>query len=413
MGAGKTIIALTALQELIQDGILNTVVVFAPLKVCEEQWRQEAAAWKHIMLDVTFCTGTPAERVAIVEGCTRGVLLVNFDIMAWFCDTFPKFGDGLLIDELSKLKAGGKGFKRLRRTLDHYKWRAGMTGTPVAEDFEGLFYQVLAIDCGKALGRNKTKYLERHFSPDYNGYDWTLHDGEGIVRAVHHLIHTVPDYTHELPPLNVMPLVVEMNEAGRKAYDAFAKDLTIELGGHTQVADSPAVLSGKLQQLASGAIYVYDEWEEKIGVERLHNVKVEKCQQLVATLNEPVVIAYWYQHELERLVEAFPEAVNLSESGAMQRWNNGEIDILLVQPQSCSHGIQLQFGGCKLIFVGLVWSNDISTQMVRRLWRRGQTEPVDVWEIVSKGTVDEDMIDRVAGKKHWNAALHKMLAPAP
>lgn len=418
MGAGKTIIALTAIQELIADGVLNRVVVFAPLKVCQEQWRQERDLWDHTQwLHIVLCTGTPDQREKIVNDMRtrKGILLVNFENMVWYFDTFKKDidFDGLLIDELSKLKGGGKGFKKMRNCLHTFKWHVGMTGTPVSEDFEGLFYQVYTLDKGERLGKNKTKFLEKYFSPDYNGYDWTLMpDGaERIVTALAGLVYTVPDYRHELPPLNkyIEPAVIE----GRAAdlYASFETSGVLEIEGHVpQVADNPAVLSGKLQQLASGAIYMEDEWKERVGVHHIHGEKTKACVRLVKELKgEPVIICYWYQHELERLEGQFPNAVNLNDKDAMAQWNSGNIEILLVQPLSCSHGIQLQYGGRNIIFYCLLWSNDLVSQMIARVWRRGQVNAVNVWEIVTVGTVDELIIDRVDGKKKFDTLFHKLI----
>ena len=199
MGAGKTIIALSAMAELINEGILQKVLILAPLKVAKNVWQQEAQKWEHTKeLSIEFCTGTPVEREEQIRSFTRGVMVINFDIMQWFFDTFKKNHgfDGLLIDELSKLKAGGKGFKRMRPHIDTFNWRVGLTGTPVNEDFEGLFYQVYATDNGKRLGRNKGMFLMQHFNQaDWQGYSWELQpDGaERIVQLIADLIYTVPD----------------------------------------------------------------------------------------------------------------------------------------------------------------------------------------------------------------------------
>ena len=411
MGAGKTIISLTAIKELIGDGYLDRVLVFAPLKVCKTVWAQEAQKWAHTSnLDVVFCHGTPEKREKTVKDfrSRSGIMLLNFENMAWFFSTYKKDHgfDGLLIDELSKLKGGGKGFKKMRNHIDSFKWVVGMTGTPVAEDFEGLFYQVYAIDKGERFGGRKDQFLKTYFFPtDYNEYNWALQpDGaERITAAIADLVYTVPDYRHTLPPLEITQVFVDIPLAPMTLYKQFEKTYTFNIDGHIeQSADNAAVLSGKLQQIASGAIYLDDEFGFRVGTAEIHDEKIGACKQLVNYLNgKPVILTYWYKHELERLERAFPDAINLNDDGAIDQWNAGKVPVLLVQPLSCSHGLQLQFGGCNMIMLGPIWSNDISEQMIARIWRTGQTEPVYVQEIIARGTIDELIIDRIDGKKNF------------
>ena len=418
MGSGKTIISLTAITELIEDGVLDRVLVFAPLKVVDTVWRQEAAKWSHTCdLNVKFCAGTPKQRVAIIEDMqqSKGILLLNFDIMAWFFTEYKKAHgfDGLLIDELSKLKGGGKGFKKLRFAVKSFKWRVGMTGTPVAENFEGLFYQTFTLDGGERFGGARDKFMNEYFYPtDFNEYNWELKKGgaEKIHAKLKGLVYTVPDYRHELPKLVQEKIFFDMPESARAMYKELSNHHVITLDGHDQVADNAAVLSGKLQQIASGAIYVDDEFGERVGVHAVHDVKVQGLSGFLSSKTEPVIICYWYKHELERLRELLPDAVELSEKGAMESWNNGELDILLMQPMSASHGIQLQFGGSSMVFFSPIWSNDIVEQTIARIWRKGQTEQCDIYEFVMRGTVEELIIDRVEGKKQFDALFHSFLS---
>ena len=419
MGAGKTVISLTAIAQLIADGVLNRVLVFAPLKVCQEVWRQEAAKWEHTQrVNVERCTGTPAQRAATVRQVYRqgGIMLLNFENMAWFFETYKKDHgfDGLLIDELSKLKGGGKGFKKMRTRLDSFKWVVGMTGTPAAEDFEGLFYQVYAMDKGERFGGRKDLFMRAYFSPtDYNEYNWELlPDGaERITAKLADLVYTVPDYRHELPELTMEKLMVTLPPGALLRYETFEKTQVLKTHMHPdQTADNMAVMSGKLQQLAGGALYMEDEFGERVDTFYSHDTKVTACKALIEGLaGAPVILTYWYKHELERLEKAFPNAVNLNEPGANDQWNAGKIEILLVQPLSCSHGLQLQFGGCRLIFFSPIWSNDIVEQMIARVWRKGQTEPVTVWEILAADTIDELIVDRVNGKKAFDKLFHELL----
>lgn len=418
MGAGKTVIALTAINEMINDGELDRVLIFAPLKVCQSVWRSEALKWDHTQhLSTVFCTGSPQQRVKIIAEAqkTKGILLINFDLMHWFFSVYKKTHgfQGLVIDELSKLKAGGAGFKKMKHHLDSFKWRVGMTGTPCAEDFEGLFYQTYTLDIGDRFGTNKQRFLNEYFYPtDYQQYNWALKpDGaERITSLLSDLVYTVPDYRSELPKLNSFLAYVALPPGAREIYDDFAKTCVLRLDSHPdQSADNAAVLSGKLQQLASGNIYIYDDFGEQIDIRPLHKAKIVKCKILIESLGEPVILCYWYKHELASLEKAFPNAVNLNEEGAMERWNNGEVDILLMQPMSASHGIQLQFGGRNLIFVSPVWSNDLVEQTIARIWRKGQTQECNIWEIIALNTVDELIVDRVSGKKKFDEIFHDLI----
>lgn len=421
MGSGKTIISLTAIQALIADGVVERVLVFAPLKVCQEVWRQEALKWEHTQgVNVTFCTGSPDQRLKVIgdmQSC-KGVMLLNFENMQWFFSQFKKDHgfDGMLIDELSKLKGGGKGFKKMRNHIDSFNWVVGMTGTPAAEDFEGLFYQVYAMDKGERFGGRKDLFMRTYFSPmDYNEYAWELlPDGaERITAKLADLVYTVPDYRHELPALTMKKRLVELSLSAETLYKNFEKSMVLEVDGYfPQTADNMAVMSGKLQQLAGGALYMEDEFGERVDTLYFHDSKIREAKRLVDEITsegKPVILTYWYKHELERLEEAFPDAVNLNEPGANNSWNAGKIKILLVQPLSCSHGLQLQFGGSQLIFFSPIWSNDIVEQMIARIWRKGQIDPVTVWEILAIDTIDEIIIDRVEGKKKFGEMFTSLL----
>ena len=408
MGAGKTVVALTAIEELIAECVVDRVLVFAPLKVCQTVWQQERDKWVHLQeLEIRLCTGTPAQRAEIIRTAPVGIVLLNFELMAWFFETYGvNHGfEGVLIDELSKMKGGGKGFKKMRDKLNSFEWRVGMTGTPVSEDFEGLFYQVMTVDAGKRFGKNKQKYLQKYFyQADFQGYDFKLlPDGaERIVEAISDLTHTLPDYRHELPAITSSIHKVTLPEEAMSRYRYLVKNGELDTQYGIQYCDNAAVLSGKLEQLASGMLYAVDDFGERIGKEFIHSAKMDALEYFLAAVAEPVIICYWYQHELERLRALRPDAVNLGEKDAVGRWNRGEIEVLLMQPMSASHGIELQFGGSLMIWLKPVWSNDLKSQADARLWRRGQSENVRIVEIVAAGTVDELIVDRVNGKKHFD-----------
>ena len=416
MGAGKTVIALTAIAELMADTDMKRFVIFAPLKVAKHVWQQEAAKWEHTAgVNVALCVGTPAQREQAVKQAqgVGGILVVNFDNMAWFFDTFKRNHgfDGLLIDELSKLKAGGKGFKKMRPYIDSFQWRVGMTGTPCSEDFIGLFYQVMALDGGARFGKNRKHFLLSYFYPtDYNEYNWDLQDGgaERITAKLTGLVYTVPDYTHELPKLHHLPVKVFLKDYFTTEYAKLQRTHVLDTLHGVQSADNAAVLSGKLEQMASGFLYCVDDFGERLGTVYFHNDKIKVCKELVAFLNRNVIICYWFEEELRRLKEAFPDAVELNEVGAMEAWQRGEIKTLLLQPMSASHGIQLEQGGNTMIYIKPIWSNDIKSQCDARIWRKGQTKEVTIYEIVAVDTVDEMIVDRVNGKKAFDKLFARL-----
>ena len=236
-------------------------------------------------------------------------------------------------------------------------------------------------------------------------------EGAGLItKLLAGLVYTVPDYRHELPELRIASTLVGLPDSAQQVYDQFDKASVLELDGYpVQTAENAAVLSGKLQQLASGALYIDDEFGERLGVEVFHDAKITACDLLVRGFNEPVIICYWFKHELARLEQAFPNAVNLNDEGAQEAWNEGRVNVLLMQPMSASHGIQLQHGGRNMIFFTPIWSNDIVEQTIARVWRQGQKRTVNVREIVAVGTVDEAVVERVNGKKRFDDLFHDLI----
>ena len=200
-----------------------------------------------------------------------------------------------------------------------------------------------------------------------------------------------------------------MPDTARLVYTALSTHGVVETELGIQTAENAAVLSGKLEQIASGQLYCRDEYDEYVGLLDIHTTKIDTCIDLVGVINRHVIICYWYKHELDRLKKAFPDAVNLNDDGAMARWNAGNVEILLLQPMSASHGIQLEQGGADMIYLKPVWSNDIREQCDARIWRKGQTSPVNIYEIVTGGTVDEMIVDRVNGKKQFDKMFHKLI----
>ena len=417
MGSGKTIVALSAAEELLEDKVLRRVLILAPLKVCNEVWATEADNWLHLQgLRVTVATGDAESRKqAILKG--GEVVVMNFDNLPWLMES-GMYGDfdGLIVDESTKLKGGGVGFKQIRHKISGFKWRVCMTGTPVSENWTQLFYQMFIVDNGAALGRNRDKFLRRFFYPtDYEQRNWEVLPGReaALVAAIREVVHVIPDYHHDLPELVIHPpVMVPLPPPVRAVYTQMEN--TMEALG--VLADNGAVRDGKLQQIAAGFLYDDDE------VHDLHDQKVQKVLEILGkrsskigktVVEKPTLIVYQYDWELEQLQEALPDAVHMTRdnTGAcVADWNAGRLNAVLLHPKSAGHGLNLQAGGSRMIWLGPVWSRDLWLQTIARLWRRGQRSEVDVWRIETVDTIDQRISERVDLKGAYMTVLLDELA---
>ena len=412
MGAGKTVICLTALFDLLEQMFLQKVLILAPVKVCNTVWATECQKWEHLAGyadDITLCTGTKAQREKALKTSGK-VVVTNFENIPWLVDQ-PEFQafDGLVVDELTKLKGGGVSFKRLRKWLSHFHYRVGMTGTLVSENLQSIFYQAMVVDAGVTFGKNKEKFLRKFFYPlDFNGYKWEAKpDSERtIVDMFKHYTYHVPDYTHQLPKLGVWYMDVPLPPPARAVYDDMAKGMTAE----GVVAENMAVQVLKLQQIASGFLYgenknVIDVHDEKLRAIETLVEKVDRKTGKTAVTTEPVIIVYQFQEELSRLQSVWPDAPVIG-GGVSSRdtarivsdWNKGRLNVLLLHPKSAGHGLNLAAGGCKMIWFSPVWSRDLFDQTIARLWRRGQKNVVRVYVMTGLNTVDELINERIDSK---------------
>lgn len=419
MGAGKTVCALTAIDELLRAGILMRVLIIAPLKVCDSVWRNEHKKWAHLKhLKVNVATGDVKQRECMVE-MDSDILVINKENVAWFFKEYKAMHgcDGLVVDELSQYRdPGGKTFAKMRRRLKDFIWRVGMTGTPVSEDFCGLYAQMLIIDLGQMLGTNYQNYLDRYFYPvDYERRNWQLRPGAGkaIADKIRPYVYTMPDYRDQLPKINYVTEYVDMPRGGRNMYEILKKDLLVDLGKDMVIASNQAVLTGKLGQVANGFVYTSDDERKAL---RVHEAKFNKLRQLIAEADGPVLVVYWYQHDRELLksrlkAPAFSEVKNKEKSQALEDdWNAGKIPVLLIHPKSGGHGLNLQYGGHNIIWYGPTWSRDLTEQIDARVWRKGQKQAVKVITIETKNTIDQIISARVEGKGKFDRLLHEHLS---
>lgn len=414
MGTGKSIITLTAVDDLLEDETLTRVLIVAPLKVCNDVWRTEHEKWGHTThMDIEYALGSTAKRKAAIESGAE-IVVINIDNLVWFLNEYPAHNfDGIVIDEISKFKDNGtKLVKKLRKAIKRFKWVLAMTGTPVAESFTGLYAQMLCIDGGATFGKNHEKFLREYFYPvDFDEHDWQLKDGseELIINKMADCLHVVPSYTHELPALHEMVIGFDMSVVAFDWYKKFARDAVTEIDGVEIVADNAAVLSGKLNQFASGFLYTDEGTAPKV----TYIERVAKLNTLMRSVPR-AIITYWYKAELESIRELFDckgvNYITMDHPDAIGIWNRREVDYLLLQPASASHGINLAAGGCDMIFFAPIWSNDQTKQVIARIWRRGQTEPCTVYTLCCNKTIDMLKLQKIEDKEEFDILFNAHIA---
>ena len=393
MGTGKTVICLASMVGLLAAELNTRFLVLAPKKVCASVWANEHKEWEDLChLRVAVITENEVERQRIFQNIENyDIVVCNFEMMAWITagDRMKCF-DGLAIDEGSKIGAGGKYFKLLRRFLQYFKWRTVMTGTPVSENYVKLFYQMFAVSNGTIFGRNRQKWLDKYFYPtDYNRRKWEIRPDmvKAFMTAIAPYCHVIPDYSKSIPPLVVQPIFMDMPERAREAYVSMARKYKAE----GVEAVSAAVKMGKLQQICAGALYSEDE------VIELHTMKIDWLKKITRDKKDTHLIVYQYDFEAERLEEAFPDLVIMPSKSSevdetVKSWNDGQIRLLGIHSRSAGHGLNLQKGGHSIIWLSPQWSNDAFEQVNARLHRRGQTQPVTACLLLMKDTIEDLVI---------------------
>jgi len=410
-GFGKTVCTLTAIKELINNNNIKKVLIVAPLKPCHTVWAKEHVKWDHLTgLRVNVAVGDQTERISAITG-DCDICVINFDNLVWFIKTFgAKHGfDGIVIDEMTKLKEGSSALvKKLRYRINDFTWRVGLTATPVAEGFEGLFSQVLCLDGGMRYGKNKQLFLNKYFyATDYNQYNWEVREDSipSLMSNISDLLFVAGSYNHELPKLIEKQFKFNLCGLAGDQYAAFKRSSVMDCGGTTVVAENAAVLSGKLEQLSNGFLYL--EGNGCLDVHRFHNHRMYALRDFMSTLPEGIniLIFYKFTEDKERLLDYLSgRGVRvLASKQDEDDWNSGKIPVLLAHPKSASHGLNLQGGGHTIIWFSPEWSNDVFTQANARLHRRGQLEDVTVTTLVASGTVNEITVLRMEDKREVEA----------
>ena len=410
-GLGKTVITLSAIFELTLDSFqIRKVLIIAPLRVARDTWPAEIEKWDHLKgLAYSVAIGTEAERRAALMQSAH-VYLINRENVPWLIQDsgLPFDFDMVVVDELSSFKSHqAKRFKALMKVRPGVKRIVGLTGTPSANGLLCLWAEFRLLDLGQRLGRFIGKYRDTYFVPDKRNQQmvFSYKPKPGAEEAIYKKISDITismkntDYL-KLPELVMNEISVRLSDQEWRHYQTMKDEMVLSLDGKDIDAANAAALSGKLLQLANGAVY-----DEHGGVVPIHDRKLDALEDIVEAANgKPVLIAYWFKHDLQRILERFP-GEQLDSDNSIRRWNAGEIPVALIHPASAGHGLNLQVGGSALVWFSLTWSLELYQQTNARLWRQGQTETVVIHHLVAKGTIDENVMAALEKKDAGQMAL--------
>ena len=412
MGLGKTAITLSAIFDLCLDSFeVRKVLVIAPLRVARDTWPDEIRKWDHLRgLTYSVAVGTEAERKAALMQKVS-VYLINRENIQWLIEEsgLPFDYDMVVIDELSSFKSyQAKRFRSLLKVRPTVERIVGLTGTPSSNGLMDLWAEFRILDLGKRLGRFITHYRNAYFVPDKrNGqvvFSYKPREGaeEEIYTAISDITISMKAVDHLKMPECVMNEVkVTLSEKERKTYDTMKADLVVSLGDEQIDAGNAAALANKLSQMANGAVYGEDK-----RVFPIHERKLDALEDLIEAANgKPVLVAYWFKHDLERIQKRF-KAREIKTSRDIADWNSGRIPVAVIHPASAGHGLNLQAGGSTLIWFGLTWSLELYQQTNARLWRQGQkSETVVIHHIIAENTIDERIMNALRKKDKMQSAL--------
>jgi SNF2 family DNA or RNA helicase len=388
VGAGKTAITLTAMQDMLIDaGVVKRFLVLAPKRVCTDVWPVEQPIWAP-SLKLAVAIGTPAQRKAALYSDAQ-IIVTNYDNIQWLATQDLSHIDGIVYDELTRLKnPSGARFKALNKVITNINIRWGLTGSFTSNGLEDVFGQCKIVD-QSLLGRSKGAFQQQYFILINKEYgDWApranaLPQVMERIKPATYLLEP-GEYKDKLPPLHTVEVRGRM---GMADYNTMKKDFVL----NDVVAVNAAVVTQKLQQMASGFLYT------DAGPVWLSAHKFDLLDDLLQENQRAnTIIAYTYKEELAELQRRYPRAATLDTPNAVNLWNDGRIELLLVHPKSAGHGLNLQFGGCRIVFLSLPWSLELYEQTIGRLHRSGQKHDVWCYILLTDKTIDE---------KIW-AALH-------
>lgn len=410
-GLGKTVITLTAIQELMYNRFeVEKPLIIAPLRVAQSSWPDEIKKWDHLS-SLTYSVAVGSEkdrRAALLQ--PADLHIINRENVQWLVEKsgLPFDYDMIVIDELSSFKSfQSKRFRALMKVRPQVKRIVGLTGTPSTNGLMDLFAEFRLLDMGKRLGRYITRYREAYFVPDKRSAQmvFSYKPRPGAEEEIYDKISDITismrsrDYL-KIPDLVMNEVKVTLDEKEQRIYDKMKQDMVVSLKDREIDAANAASLSGKLLQMANGA--VYDENRETV---HIHDRKLDALEDLIESANGcPVLISYWYQHDLKRIRQRF-EVREIRTPEDIRDWNAGSIQIGVIHPASAGHGLNLQAGGSTLIWFGLTWSLELYQQTNARLYRQGQKDTVVIHHIITEGTIDENVMAALRQKERTQDGL--------
>lgn len=409
-GMGKTIITLTAIQELLYDYFeVNRVLIIAPLRVGLSSWPTEIAKWDHLKnLKYRVAIGSTTKRIEALNDKTAQIVIINRENVDWLVK-YNKFDfDMVVIDELSSFKNHkSRRFRALMKVRPMVKRIVGLTGTPSSNGLMDLWAEYKLLDMGKRLGRFIGNYRDTYFLPDKRNQHiiFSYKPKEGAEDVIYNKISDITismrsaDYLN-LPECIVTESKVELNNHELKKYESLRDEMCVEIKDKEIDAVSAAALSNKLLQMANGAVYD----GEKIA-RHIHDRKLDMLEDLIEAANgNPVLVAYWFKHDIERISSRF-KIREIKTPQDISDWNAGKISVALIHPASAGHGLNLQQGGSTIIWFGLTWSLELYQQTNARLYRQGQKNTVIIQHIVTEGTIDQDVMKALEKKEKIQDSL--------
>lgn len=412
MGLGKTVISLTAIADLLFDSFeAHRILVVAPLRVARDTWPAEISKWQHLKhLTYAVAVGTVKERkAALMAGAD--ITIINRENLGWLIDSsgYEFDYDMVIIDELSSFKNHkSKRFQSLMKVRPKVKRIIGLTGTPSSNGLMDLWAEFKLLDFGERLGRFITHYRNNYFIPDKrNGeiiysYKPMPYAEDAIYRKISDITISMKSTDHlQMPELITSQYEVQLSEEEEQRYEELKADFILELPEGEITAANAASLTGKLSQLANGAIY-----DDGGNIVEFHDRKLDALEDIIESANgKPLLVAYWFKHDLQRIKKRF-DVREIMTSKDIIDWNNGDIPVAVIHPASAGHGLNLQTGGSTLIWFGLTWSLELYQQTNARLWRQGQSSGTVVIEhIITKGTIDERILKALSLKEVSQNAL--------
>ena len=410
-GLGKTITTLTAINELMYDSFeISKVLIIAPLRVAQSTWKEEIEKWDHLnLLRYSIAVGDEKERLKALKQ-NSDIYIINRENVDWLV---TKSGinfnfDMLIIDELISFKSHtSKRFKSLLKIRPYFERVVGLTGTPSSNGLMDLWAEFRVLDLGERLGRYITHYRNEYFLPDKrNGavifsYKPQINAEERIYRRLADMTISMKSTEYlKMPELILNELEINLDEEDQMKYKKFKKEMVMTIQEKEIDAINAASLSNKLIQLANGSIYDEDKKFYEV-----HNKKLDKLEEIIESANgKPVLIAYWFKADKERIEKRF-KVREIKTADDIKQWNMGMINLALIHPASAGHGLNLQSGGSTLVWFSLTWSLELYQQTNARLYRQGQKDTVVIHHLITKNTIDEDIMKSLKRKDKTQEAL--------